>query len=253
MVVLRDQNYPVDGAMLSFDFMRPDGEGPYPLVVFLHGGGWISGDKTMYRDEAIWLAGQGFACACIEYRLAPLYPFPVPVADCQDFIKFSREIAPVLAIDPENITAIGNSAGGHLALMLGMCQSRFGEAGGSAERVNAVVDICGIADMGNPSDVHYPLAMQFLEQFMDGGYEGRENIWSAASPLNYVQEAQGRYLVIHGSEDEVVPVEQSRKLAQGLSSAGLPCRFVELDGEAHSFSFEAWDRIRNEYLRFLKN
>lgn len=252
MVILRDQNYPVDGAMLSFDFIRPDGEGPYPLVIFLHGGGWISGDKTMYRDEAIWLTGHGFACACIEYRLAPLYPFPIPVADCQAFVKFAREITPVLAIDPNNITAIGNSAGGHLALMLGLCETSFGEDKGAAERVNAVVDICGIADMGDPSDVHYPLAMQFLEQFMDGGYEGRENVWSAASPLNYVSQAQGRFLIIHGAEDEVVPVTQSRRISEGLSAKGVPCKYVELPGESHSFSYPAWEKIRFEYLNFLK-
>ena len=140
MVVLPDQKYPVEGGELGFDFFRPEGEGPFPLVVFLHGGGWISGDRTMYRDEAIWLAPQGFACACINYRLAPLYPFPVPVADCQAFVRFARTNHETLAIDPNQITAMGNSAGGHLALMLGLCPGRFDSQDGLAERVTVVTD-----------------------------------------------------------------------------------------------------------------
>ncbi|MBS1721963.1 MAG: alpha/beta hydrolase [Armatimonadetes bacterium] len=251
MVVLRDQDYPVSGGSLKFDFMRPDGEGPYPLVVFIHGGGWISGDKSMYREEAGWLVPQGFACACIEYRLAPLYPFPVPVADCQAFVRYARENATQLGIDRENVTAMGNSAGGHMALMLGLCQNRFDESDSLAERVDAVVDICGLTDLRNPRQANYELAMAFLEQFMDGPYEGREDVWAQASPVTYVRDVEARFLVIHGTQDEVVPIAQSEELVRLLQAQGGEVKFCPLEDEGHSFTYEGWDRIRSEYLGFL--
>lgn len=251
MVVMPAQKYPVQDGSLSFDYFRPDGDGPFPLVVFLHGGGWISGDRTMYRDEAIWLVPQGYACACIDYRLAPLYPFPTPVADCQAFIRYVREGAQALAVDPNRITAMGNSAGGHLALMLGLCPRDLDRNGAAAERVNSVVDICGIADLRNPQVEHFPISMSFLEQFMDGGYQGREELWTEASPMTYLDEGQGRYLILHGTEDDVVPVSQSERLAEQLTTKGLPNRFVPLQGEMHSFTHSGWNQIRTEYTQFL--
>jgi acetyl esterase/lipase len=251
MVVLRDQSYPIEAGSLEFDFFRPNGSGPYPLVVFLHGGGWISGDKTMYRDEALWLVPQGYACACIDYRLAPLYPFPAPVADCQAFVRYVRENAESLAIDPNKITAMGNSAGGHLALMLALCPMRMDAFDGPAERVNAVVDVCGITDLTNPTDAHYQISMSFLEQFMDGPYEGNEDKWRSASPMNYLAHAQGKFLVIHGTDDDVVPVSQSHRLVQGLTGRGLDVKYVELEGEMHSFTMQGWQQIQQELVAFL--
>lgn len=251
MVVLRDQRYPVDGGILSFDFIRPDGEGLFPLVVFLHGGGWISGDKTMYREEAVWMASKGFACACIEYRLAPLYPFPVPVADCQAFVRFARQTSPALAVDPARIYAMGNSAGGHLALMLGMCPESFGDTIDGDCRVNAVVAVCPITDMSNPDLSADNLSLQFLEQFMDCPFTGNEARWRKASPSSYVNLAQGRYLLVHGDSDDIVPVSQSRDLASHLEACGHHVRYVELPGESHSFSYGAWMTIRETAFEFL--
>lgn len=250
-MVLRDQKYPVEGGSLSFDLIRPNGEGPFPLVVFLHGGGWISGDRTMYRDEAVWLAPQGYACACIEYRLAPLYPFPTPVADAQAFVQFARSNAAELAIDPEQITAMGNSAGGHMALMLGLCPNRLDATDATIEPVNSVVAICPISDMEAPTDVHFPIAMSFLEQFMDGPYSGNEETWRRASPVSYLDQCRGRFLVLHGSDDDVVPVDQSRRLFERMRALECDIKYVELPGEMHSFTYPGWERIRSEVLAFL--
>ncbi len=251
MVVLRDQRYPIEGGSLAYDFIRPEGDGPFPFMVFLHGGGWISGDKTMYRDEAVWLAAKGFACACIDYRLAPLYPFPKPVADCQAFLSFARSSASELAIDCDRITALGNSAGGHLALMLGLAPMRFDSKDSLAERANSVVSICGISDLTDPEGAHFDIAMPFLTQFMDGPFEGREEEWRRASPVTYIDHAQGRYLIMHGTDDDVVPLLQSQKLADALKAKGALTTFVPLPGEMHSFTIEGWDQIRRHYLEFV--
>lgn len=251
MVVLRDQKYPVEGGSLSFDLIRPNGEGPFPLVVFLHGGGWISGDRTMYRDEAVWLAPQGYACACIEYRLAPLYPFPTPVADAQAFVQFAKANAAELAIDPEQITAVGNSAGGHMALMLGLCPTMLNATDATIDPVNSVAAICPICDMEAPADVHFPIAMTFLEQFLDGPYSGNEETWRRASPMSYARPTDTRFLIVHGSDDDVVPVDQSRRMAATLEEHRCDVEYIEMPGEMHSFTYPGWERIRGELVRFL--
>lgn len=250
MVVLPDQPFPVSGGSLTFDFIRPDGDGPYPLVVFLHGGGWISGDKSMYRDEAVWLSQKGFACACPSYRLAPLYPFPTPVADAQAFLKYVRDNAESLQIDPRNITVVGNSAGGHLALLLGLCPTDFG-GGGTAELADKVVSICGISDLCMPAAPGFMISQSFIEQFMDCSFDGNEGKWKEASPMSYVAHATGQFLLIHGTDDDVVPIDQSRTMYKSLTDRGVRSRLVELEGEMHSFTYPGWERIRNEYLAFL--
>lgn len=250
MVVLRDQEFPVNGGNLEFDFMSPDGEGPFPLVIFLHGGGWISGDKTMFRDEAVWLSRQGFACACTSYRLAPLYPFPIPISDCQNFVDYIRQNSEMFRIDTENIVAVGNSAGGHLALMLGLCP-KYLDSGEPFTPVETVVSVCGISDICQ-SEANFELSMTFIEQFMDCRQAENPSLWQEASPIHYVDTAKGRFLLIHGSDDDVVPCEQSRKLANELQANGQDVEFIELSNELHSFSYSAWEKIRDSYVAFLE-
>ncbi len=238
-----------DGLPLLFDLYHPGG-GALPLVVFVHGGGWISGERDMYSEEAEWFAGLGFATATIDYRLAPLYPFPASLADVQSFIRYIRSSAGKYEIIADKIAAMGNSAGGHLATMLGV--SRVGFDGGGAVHVNAVVDVCGLTDMRNPSDTQYPISMSFIEQFLGGSYLGREADYALASPLTHVTEKCCPFLIVHGSMDDVVPPAQSQSLYDALKAKGGAAELIVLDGEGHSFSLEAWENVRDEAAKFLK-
>ncbi len=254
MRALRDQTYETEGGgSLFYDLFVPDSDQPLPLVIFLHGGGWISGDKEMMREEAVWLVHHGFACACIEYRLAPLYPFPACVADCQAFVRFARENAEDWGIDPGKIAALGNSAGGHLACMMGLCTRSFdGGPEDGSQLVNAVVDVCGITDLQAPEETHYPIAMSFVEQFMGKPHSEDSDSYCAASPIQYVGENPPPFLIVHGDADDVVPVDQSRRLKAALEGAGGSVRYIELENEGHAFTLEAWGEVRFAYLDFLR-
>lgn len=251
MFALRDQCYdPAMPRARLFDFFRPDSEEVVPLVVLIHGGGWISGEKTTYRDEAVWLASQGYAAACVGYRLAPLSPFPAAVQDVQAFIRFVRDQAADYAIDPQRIVAFGNSAGGHLASMTGLCPHEL-DTNRPAERPNSVVSLCGISDLRNYETTHFPLAFTFLEQFLGGPERDMPDRYVQASPVTYVAEGAPPFVIVHGTDDEVVPVEQSRELYSALCTCGVPAQLHEFVGEGHSYTYDAWLRIRELTLELL--
>lgn len=246
-----------EGKPLTFDYFRPNDGTELPLVVFTHGGGWISGDKTHFREEAIWLADQGFGCACISYRLAPLHPFPAAVEDAQTFVRYARSKSAELGIAPNRIAAMGSSAGGHLAAMLGLCDGLIGaehhpELSEYSPKVNAVVDFSGISDLSAPRDKHLPIAWSFLEQFMGCPFEGNEALYDKASPLYHVSETDAPFLIVHGDMDDVIPIDQSVRLQQALSAVGVSSELIVLPGEGHGFSLEVWDEVRELYLAFLQ-
>ena len=230
-----------DGFPLHFDLYHPGGAS-VPVIVCVHGGGWISGDKSMYAEEAEWIASQGFAALTFDYRLAPLHTFPAPIEDCRELMKHIRGHAGDLSIDGGRVAALGNSAGGHLATMLGV----VGE-------VQAVVDVCGITDLRNPSETHYPISMSFVEQFLGGSYEGLEGVYRDASPVFHISGKTCPFFIAHGTEDDVVPPSQSALLAEALRAQGTEVTLLELDGEGHSFTHEAWEKIRAGYIEFLSD
>lgn len=248
MVAIYDLKYPTPSGELLFDAFSPDLLGPKPAVVLIHGGGWISGEKSMMEDVAVGLAAQGYAAFCPQYRLAPLHPFPAAVEDVQSFVAFLRGSSGELQIAQDKIASLGNSAGGHLAAMLGLTDV---PVGGISTRVNAVVDICGISDLTQPHGNHFPIAMSFLEQFMGGPFEGRESLWRKASPIEYVDTNAAPFLIIHGDADDVVPVGQSDALAGKLFAAGVPVTLHKIPGEGHSFSYSGWEKIERLFSEFL--
>ncbi|HMS54768.1 MAG TPA: alpha/beta hydrolase fold domain-containing protein [Fimbriimonadaceae bacterium] len=236
-----DLFYPaLDGTDLGFDLYLPESENP-PLVVCIHGGGWISGDRKDYADVGIALADHGFAAACPTYRLAPLHPFPTPVDDIRAFVQFAKAESQ-LGWDPTRLATLGNSAGGHLAAMAGLLE----------QEVKAVVDICGISDVTDPRAQHFPISWAFLEQFMQIPYEGHDETFRAASPLHQVPVSPPPFLLIHGEQDDIVPVAQSTSLANELKRKGGDVELHLLPHDGHSFSYESWEHITSLFVRFLK-
>jgi len=250
---IRDQVYSnPSGVPLRFDLLAPESDRPLPLVVCIHGGGWISGDKEDMDDIVSLFASNGYAAAAPQYRLAPLYPFPAAIIDCLNFIRYAREQATKLNIDPRKIASFGNSAGGHLASMVGVVDKFPQEPPETLSgRVQAVVDLCGISDINDPRVHHNPIAWSFLEQLMEVPYEGNEEKFRLASPVSHVDRHSAPFLIIHGEDDDVVPIDQSEKMAAALRGNEVPVAFVRMPGEGHAFSQHAWPFLAQTALEFL--
>ncbi len=229
-----------------------------PLLVFLHGGGWIGGHRSMYHDEAIYYATKGFVCACVEYRFAPEYPFPAAVLDVQKFVQYARFHADDLGIDPHKIVAFGNSSGGYLAAMLGLLDQLIVPDIEEEDylfyspKADLVVDICGASDFMDPENKHTSVGMAFLEQFLASSYDGHKELWEKASPLHYVSGYASPFLMVHGEADEVVPAQQSKKLYAALLAAGVKAELELFEDEGHSFRWSSWDRMRLKILSFMQ-
>lgn len=233
------------GVPLSFDVFLPDGEPPFPAVVCIHGGGWISGEKEGMHDVAAFFARHGFAGVCMGYRLAPLHPFPAPVEDVKACIGHLRAHGLDVGVDPNKLATFGNSAGGHLAAMAGLVL-------GQGLPVEAVISVCPLTDLTRPGEQHFPISWSFLEQFMGVPYEGNEETYEAASPLFAVHPGAAPFFLVHGDADDIVPVAQSDALAAALNRAGIPADYRRLADEGHALSEQAWNELMAWSVEFLR-
>lgn len=202
---------------------RPTAE-KIPCIVVIHGGGWRSGDKSCFSHIAGALAEQGFAAACIGYRLLPEVEFPAPVLDCKAAVRWVRANAAKHGIDPDLIGAIGGSAGGHLVAMLGTSDrvAKLEGDGGNAgvsSRVQAVVAMATPADMtrlGERSKLDADIA-------------------KLISPVTHVTKDSAPLLLLHGTKDALVPMAQSELLLEKYRKAGAGAELVKIEGGPHAF------------------
>jgi acetyl esterase/lipase len=195
-----------------------------PCIVVVHGGGWRSGDKNRFAHIAGKLAEEGFAAACIGYRLIPEVEFPAPVVDCKAAVRWVRANAAKHGLDPDRIGAIGGSAGGHLVAMLGTSDAVAkleGEGGnaGVSSRVHAVVAMATPADM---------------TQGRVGGTLGAE-LARLISPVTHVSSKSAPVLLLHGTKDTLVAMAQSELLLEKYRQAGAKAELVKIENGAHAF------------------
>jgi len=231
---------------LQLDLYRPAQLGaPVPGLIFIHGGGWKMGSRTDYKYYTVRFAKQGYVAATVGYRFAPETKFPGCVEDVKCAIRWMRENAAKLNVDPERIVTIGGSAGGHLALMAGYAPDRpelEGSGGhpGVSSRVAAVVDFYGPTDLTTP----FALAANEVRQFMPKTYEEDPALYKLASPLFQLDASDPPTLILHGTVDTIVPVEQSDRLAEKLQELKIPYYYARIDGWPHAMDMA---RPINEY------
>ncbi|MBD3239575.1 MAG: alpha/beta hydrolase fold domain-containing protein [Chitinivibrionales bacterium] len=210
---------------------------PVPLIVVVHGGGWCACDKTsgMEQEFIRKYAHRGIACASVEYRLSQVAPFPAAVEDVKCAVRFLRAHAEKFGLDPNRFGAQGHSAGGHLVAMLGLVPPDAGLEGDGpyqeqSSMVQAVAPMSGVFDLTahieqrNDSAVH---------GFLAGPEETLLERAGKASPVSYVTAGAPPFLVIHGTNDDVVDVQQAVEFVQTMSAAGAKADYKPIEDGDH--------------------
>lgn len=214
--------------------------GVHPCVVFIHGGGWSTGDKSAYEGRARKYALAGFHVIAINYRLATYddktTQWPAQLQDVQLALRWIRQNAIVFRIDPYRVGVAGDSAGGHLSLMLG--SNLYSCAGdrahlypGQSPWPNALLNMFGPCDLGAPGMKEL---IGVLPLFNNTTYEQNPELYKKASPFHIMTSVFPPTMVMHGMSDETVPYDQALRLDAKLSQLGIYHKFVTFNG-GHEF------------------
>lgn len=234
----------VDGVSLTLDAHIPEGNGPFPAAILVHGGGWVAGDKEEYITYIFKpLSDAGFAWFSINYRLAPKYRFPADADDVESAIRFVKKNAAIYRVDSRRIALIGESAGGHLV-------SYVGARNRSDSRVSAVVSMYGIHDFISACVAWKPVPTEILQLFGIPAVNAETaSILIKASPVAYVTKNMPPFLLMHGSKDEDVPYEQSVEMCSKIKAVGGNCDLITIQGAPHGM--DHWEP-HPEFLWYKK-
>lgn len=226
------------GLMLDLYLPRDEAHrGPWPVVVWIHGGGWAFGDK--YPCPAQFLTRHGFAVASVNYRLAPLAIHPAQIQDCKAAVRWLRAHAAAYHLDPDRIGVVGQSAGAHLAALLGTSaneralEGRLGPLDVSS-RVQAVCAVSGPMDLRPELLGEVALtdnARDLVSKFIGGPLDEKRKELAEASPATYASGDDPPFLLIHGERDSLVPVNQSRRMQDALARSGVKSQ-LQIDPNA---------------------
>ncbi|MCK5827057.1 alpha/beta hydrolase [Candidatus Bipolaricaulota bacterium] len=224
-----------------------------PLVVWVHGGAWMSGDKT--NPCAARELDDRYIVASIDYRLMQESVFPAQIHDCKAAIRWLRANASQYDIDPDRIGAWGESAGGHLAALLGtsggvdVLEGDVGEHLDYSSAVQAVCDFYGPTDLERLalSDQRFKTAPSKspLARLFGGSLSENIDLVRQANPITHVSSDDPPFLIMHGEEDLLVPLSQSELLDAALREAGVESTLHVIEGCEHGgFPPEAYEEVR---------
>jgi acetyl esterase/lipase len=218
----------------KLDVFVPRGDGPFPLVIWVHGGGWEGGSKD--GNPAVMLLNQGFAVAGINYRLSRHDPFPAQIHDCKSAVRYLRANAKKYHLDPDRFGVWGASAGGHLVALLGTAgdvkalEGDVGTTDGSS-RVQAVCNWFGPTDLLKLSP---PAVKNNAVTRLLGGPTGeKRELAVSADPITHVTADDPPFLIMHGTKDTLVPLSQSELLEAALKKAKVECEMLVFKDAGH--------------------
>jgi acetyl esterase/lipase len=223
----------------KMDIYYPSSGEPWPVLLYVHGGGWSEGDKA---EGVGWrgMTERGFLVISVNYRLAAYgSKFPAMIEDVKCAVRYLRAHAPQYNLDENHIGAVGASAGGHLVDLLGLADESAGwdtgEYADQSSRVQAVVTMAGPSDFTR--EVYDSITMAIYYAFDEMPGSPSEKL-VAASPVTYITPDDPPFLIIHGDKDSVVPVEQSQVLDEQLKKTGVPSKLVIVKNGTHSIDSE---------------
>jgi acetyl esterase/lipase len=234
-------------------------------VVLFHGGGWVVGNRKTYAPYIRRIAEQGFVAAAVSYRLSPAHPYPAPIQDTKAAVRWLRANSEKYSIDPKRIAAVGYSAGGNLALLLGAPGGRpeWERDGAHIDQpstVQAVVAYYPLTDLVALHRRCQEAEMPFLERtrlrvalesYLGGSPDRRFEGYISASPLSHVRKITAPTLLIHGDADQQVPVKESQRFVEKLGQANGSVSLLTLKRAGHNFVGEYEAAAELESFRFL--
>ncbi len=235
----------VGGESLKLDAYVPDGAGPFPAVILVHGGGWNAGDKSGGPKKALIAPMQepleraGFAWFSINYRLAPKHRYPACVEDVETAIRWVKTHAAEFRLDPKRIALSGESAGGHLVALAAVRAD-------ASTRLAAIVPFYGVFDLpvrvqpGESLNANY--AALFGREIAD---EATIALLRQASPVTHVKAGLPPFLLVHGTADTRGPIDQSIRMQERLRAAGVPCELLKIKDGVHGMA--GWNAVAPEY------
>lgn len=239
-------------------YLPENAKGKLPLVIFIHGGGWLSNDKYAdigYMKKTVAeIVKSGFALASIDYRWSTEAVFPAQIQDCNRAVSFLYDHADKYGFDKNRFAVMGFSAGGHLASLAGLSknnsiESFFMPGTSKSFRFKAVVDFYGPAELilfPGADDAKSPEAL-----LLGAAPLARPDLAKVASPVSYVDKNDPPFLIIHGEKDALVSPKHSRLLSSWLSTAGVPNELIIVKDAPHFGEMFDSDDVRIKVIAFL--
>ncbi|HKH46448.1 MAG TPA: alpha/beta hydrolase fold domain-containing protein [Thermoanaerobaculia bacterium] len=256
---------------LLLDLLLPTGAAsPPPLVIWIHGGGWRTGSRAPMPTRVTDLCAHGYTVASVDYRFSNVALWPAQIQDVKGAVRWLRAHASTYGFDPGRFGAWGESAGGHLATILGtsggvpsitvgnVTVDLEGTTGGNAgvsSRVQAVVDWYGATDFLQmhfyPTTVNHDSSTSDEGRLIGGPVQDNPEKTATANAITYVTPDDPPFLVMHGTLDKTNPFNQSELLVDALAGSGVPVDFVPVQGAGHGGSqFAASSLLQTVYAFF---
>jgi len=219
----------VNGKSLQLDiYKRKNLSSTAPLLVFIHGGGWRSGERADYLVYLIAFAKKGYVTATVSYRLLNDAPYPACAEDITDAVQWLFKNGEIYGYDPDRIALIGGSAGAHLAMLAAYHWRKPGTKSDSTSmqvhRIKAVVDIYGPTDLTTEFSRTNPTVTSFLAH----SYVEAPELFLEASPIHYLSRSCPPTMILHGTSDQTVPISQSDLLQSRLNTLGIPYAYYRV-------------------------
>ena len=218
-----------------------------PAVIAIHGGGWVGGSRAAFLERVLPWVQAGFVLVNVDYRVASVAPAPAAANDALKAAEWFRKNAKRWNVDPKRIVVTGGSAGGHLALVVGLApkSAHLGTGG----EVAAVVNFYGITDvedmLAGPNKRDF--ATTWIKNTSDAADLARR-----LSPIGYVRKDVPPVLSVHGTADETVPYEHGVSLTKALRDAGADAEMISVSGGKHPLTMEEMNKVYPQVWDFLR-
>lgn len=238
---IQDLRYSDSGSRTTLDLYLPDHDGPFPLIVWVHGGGWLEGSKADCTPAQAGYMRYGFAVACINYRLSDEAVFPAQIIDVKSAVRWLRANASAYKLFSPKIGIWGYSAGGHLSALAGTSNgvSKF-DVGDNLDQSSAVQAVVGyssptdlVAFVQTPGFEYNTADDSPPSRLLGGPVLDKRSLAAEADPATYVGSGDPPFLLFHGDQDDTVPWQQSQLLHDALRQAGRSSEFSLLPGTGH--------------------